>query len=263
MTRLIQGIIHLHSTYSHDGTMSLKEIAALAREKGCRFMAVTEHAESMDADKVSKLVAECTALSDGELVVIPGLEYICEGMHILALGVGALLDDSDLKSLIGMIHSRGGLALLAHVVYYDSIPYGKLEDLDGIEIWNPRYGSRFSPSVKSLGILKKFRKRNRDILALCGLDMHKRSDYCRIRTRVNVDGPSSEDVIKALRAGRFQSAGEIVFFDSRKGPGTGARLTIYALGAFYWSVKKAIYLFKAAGFRPPEKISRRARSIIR
>jgi len=263
MTSHIPGLIHIHSTYSHDGTMSLREIAALSREKGCRFIALTEHAESMDARKMSDLVSESKALSDADLIVIPGLEYNCEGMHILALGISVLLEGSNQKRLIDAIHSRGGLALLAHVVYYDSIPYGKLEDLDGIEIWNPRYANKFAPSVKSLKILEKFRKRNRNILAFCGLDLHEKGDLCRLRTTVHAEGSSSDDLIKALRKGRFHSKGEIMCFDSQKEIGRITWLTIYSMDVFYRTVEKAVYLLKALGIKPPEKVSKRIRSMLR
>jgi hypothetical protein len=234
-----RGIIHVHSKYSHDGTMGLSQLKELCKEKGLRFIALTEHAESMDEGKMNDFLAECAALSDKDSIIIPGLEYICCGMHILAIGTTEIINESEPEKLVEKIKALGGLASLAHVVYYESIPYEKLKNLDGIEIWNPRYDSRFSPSLKALNILKRFREVNKNILAFSGLDLHKKSGIRSMITVIHTEVYSREDVIKALRTGGFHSKGQMMRFDPQKDPRNTGLPMIYCLTVVYCCAQTA------------------------
>ena len=160
----IKGLIHIHSSYSYDGIFSLEELSELAKSKECSYIILTDHADDFTEKKMKSLVNECNRLSDTDFVLIPGLEFTCGGMHILAIGITEIIFESDLIKLIDRIHDKGGLAVLAHVVIYKNIPYGKLKNIDGVEVWNTRYEGRFSPSLKSLGILKSFRKKQKSFM---------------------------------------------------------------------------------------------------
>jgi hypothetical protein len=247
MNKCVNGLMHIHSTYSFDGKNDLSELAALCAKKGYSYMLLSEHAEDYTPEKMRRLVAECKDLSSGELSIVPGLEYNCEGMHILALGIVTLLNDSTLEGLIADIHEKGGLAVLGHVVYYKSIPYERLAALDGIEIWNPRYEGAISPSIKSLGILKKFRGLNKNIVALGGLDLHKEADLGRIWLSMDAPLGGREKIFSALKSGNYKIKNGIISFHPLKDPAASKYCIIYFMRLLHKGqrlIKKFLSLFK-------------------
>ncbi len=106
-------------------------------------------------------------------------------------------------------------------------------------MWNPRYEGRFSPSIKSLSILKKFRKQNNGILAFSGLDLHKKYEFGRISTLLNADGLSQESILKSLREGRFHASNGLINFDSKKDPSLH-KLFIFYLIRFLYGVGRTL-----------------------
>ena len=233
MNDCIKGLAHIHSSYSFDSKCSLKELATLCGKKGYRFMLLSEHAEGYTQEKMQELVQECKDLSSEDLYIFPGLEYNCEGMHILALGVNSLIDESDLPGMIRRIHELGGISVLAHVIYYNSIPYERLSALDGVEVWNPRYEGNYSPSLRSLRILKKFRERNKRILACGGLDLHETGNMGRIWLCVEPSGNGREAIFSALKNGRFKITNGTMSFDALKSPSAAKFCIICAMRAIY------------------------------
>ncbi len=87
MDEYTPGLIHVHSEYSYDGTLSLEELVSLCKEGEDRFVILTEHADDFYDSKMDMLVDECKKLSTKDFILIPGLEFNCEGMHILAIGI--------------------------------------------------------------------------------------------------------------------------------------------------------------------------------
>lgn len=75
----------------------------------------------------------------------------------------------DVREIIDLIHSAGGLAVLAHPYVYDSVDL--MEELagenrlDGIEVWHP------SNNEERVAALKEFAK-SRDLLMTGGTDFH-------------------------------------------------------------------------------------------
>jgi len=52
----VKGALHIHSQLSHDGTMTIAELASWYRGKGYQFLAMGEHAEDLNEAKVQMLV---------------------------------------------------------------------------------------------------------------------------------------------------------------------------------------------------------------
>jgi len=64
---MLKGVLHVHSTYS-DGERSLGQLRELFLSEGCRFVVMSDHADSLDAPRVREYVDECRRLSDAEFV---------------------------------------------------------------------------------------------------------------------------------------------------------------------------------------------------
>src|SRR5450759_4376877 len=70
-----RGALHVHSTLSRDGTMTIAELARYFKQKCYQFLAMGEHAEDLDEAKVHALREQSATNSDDQFCVIPGIEF--------------------------------------------------------------------------------------------------------------------------------------------------------------------------------------------
>jgi hypothetical protein len=214
---IFRGLLHIHTTYSYDGTLSLSDFADLIKKLGYDFIFLTEHAEDYDAKKMQTFVDECNKETNEDFLVVPGLEFNINGIHVLGIGIEKYIHESGLEELIRKIHENNGLAVLAHTIdYKNGIPYGKLRDVDFIEIWNPRYGERISPSIKSIKILHEFRKMKKAYYASGGLDIHKRDDIKSLYQVVFSSRLNQQDIMISLKNGKFSTTNGFIELPSLK-----------------------------------------------
>lgn len=122
--------LHIHTTFS-DGTANAKDILDQAKNKGYRYIAITDH-NTVDAHKSPEI--------NSENIVIPAVEFDCwhktTFFHLLAYGIDVnneeltpflaknkketekdlvrIFAKRDITKLIPAIHNAGGIAILAH-----------------------------------------------------------------------------------------------------------------------------------------------------
>lgn len=226
-----RGLIHVHTIHSFDGTLPLADFADLAKGKGYTFIILTEHAEEFDETKMKVVVDECNRVSDDSFLVIPGLEFnINNEVHILGLGIATYIDETDPYALIRKIHENNGVAVLAHTAgYKNSIPYTQLKNIDLIEIWNPRYGEKFSPGIQSIKILREFRKMKKPYYASGGLDLHTSRDLVPLYQIVYSERLTRDDIIRSLKCGAFATTNGFVEIPAFKEPSRFMTGLIYLL----------------------------------
>jgi hypothetical protein len=236
-----RGLIHIHTTYSHDGTLSLANFVNLVKDKRYDFIILTEHAEDFDDKKMQNLVSECSQATHEEFLVIPGLEFnIRDEIHILGIGINTNLQERDPELLIRKIHDINGIAILAHTAdYKKSVPYAQLKDVDCIEIWNPRYGERLSPSLKSVKILHEFRKMKKTYCASGGLDLHKIQDFVPLYQLVFSERLTQKDILNSLKLGEFITINGFIELPSQKEPTLPMTVSMY-LFAFIQFIPRII-----------------------
>ncbi|MDP8223544.1 MAG: glycosyltransferase [Candidatus Lernaella stagnicola] len=210
-------LLHVHSTFSYDGELSVAEIAALLRERGIRVGFLTEHTRQLSADDVRRLREECAAHSDDELLLVPGLEFDQKGdHHVLALGVTELLPEDDYEKLVDLIHDAGGLAVLAHPEPGDIT--GNLEfagRFDAVEVWNTMHDGQYVPNADVLWQYRAARRAGAGFVAVAGADFHFRDN---LKDIAMVFDPLRElswpAVREALLAGRFHIESRRVLLSS-------------------------------------------------
>ena len=203
-TKKFRGLIHIHTTYSYDGTLSLPDFVQLVKTSHYDFILLSEHAEDFDDKKMQILINECRKATSEDFLVIPGLEFnLNNQIHILGIGIEKFFNEEDPEELIRKIHEYNGLAILAHTEYYEKIPYEKLRDVDLIEIWNPRYGETLSPSIKSMRVLGEFRTMKKTFIACGGLDLHKVEDLVSLYQVVYASRLTQKDILDSLKKGEF------------------------------------------------------------
>jgi len=215
-TKTFRGLIHIHTTYSYDGTLSLPDFVHLVKSRHYDFIILTEHAEDYDDKKMQLLVNECSNVSDDAFIAIPGLEFNINGIHILGIGIENYFQETEPEELIRKIHENNGLAILAHTIDYTTIPYAKVKGVDLIEIWNPRYGERLAPSRASLKVLHEFRTIKKTYSATGGLDLHTIKDLVPLYQRVFSDRLTRSDILNSLKGGEFTTTNGFIELPPQK-----------------------------------------------
>ena len=125
------GVVHVH-TIASDGSGTVPEVIAAARQADLSFVAITDHNVSMKASDVTSARLDFS--------VISGEEFSAAGGHYLALGIpfGWQRPASPAPdALMAASHAVGAFNVIAHP-FHTNIPWThwNTSDFDGMEIWN-------------------------------------------------------------------------------------------------------------------------------
>lgn len=210
------GAIHIHSSYSHDSSDTLETLHARCLERGIRFLGMSDHAEDFNKQIFEKYRKHCASVSDGNVKIIPGLEFRfagLKGMHIFALDLKEWIDPKTPQEFFEQTRENATLTVLAHPVLPKySIPDVVLTHVDAIEVWNAGYNTRYLPDPKAIDLYKKVSSVRDSIVATVGLDQHDSTNDRELRIAL----PSvTDDPIAAIKRGQFKNVGKTMSFDSR------------------------------------------------
>ena len=186
--------LHMHTDHSHDCATPVEVLLATAREQGLGAIAVTDHNEVSGAFEarakaaefgVKVIVAEEVKTADqGEVIGLFIEEKIPRGM--------------TLAQTVAEIKRQGGLVYVPHpfdrmhaVPDYEHL-LTIIEDIDAIEVYNPRVAiGSFNEEAQRFAA--KYR-----ILAGAGSDSHVAPGLGSVRVRMpDFDGP--QEFVEALR----------------------------------------------------------------
>ncbi len=215
----IRGALHVHSTLSRDGTMTIAELVQWYRRNGYQFLAMGEHAEDLDEAKMREL--EDQSLENDQFCVIPGIEFAGNGdIHILGIGVVRLIPEKDPLAVIQGIHEQGGLAVLAHPKRIGwECPADVLLAVDAAEIWNVGYDGKYLPSVKALNGFRRMQQINPKLFAVAAHDFHRTASFYDVAVEMDVESLTPDRILRNLRQGRYVIRSRFFRADS------GARLS--------------------------------------
>jgi hypothetical protein len=201
----IRGALHVHSTLSRDGTMTIAELVQWYRRNGYRFLALGEHAEDLDEAKVRELERLGIENLNDQFCVIPGIEFAGHGdIHILGIGVVRLIPEKDPLAVIEGIHERGGLAVLAHPKRIGwACPANVLLAVDAVEIWNVGYDGKYLPAVQALTGFRRMQQTNPKLLAVASHDFHRTPSFYDVAVEMDVESLTPDRILCNLRQGRY------------------------------------------------------------
>lgn len=213
-----RGMVHVHSDCSYDGQHSLEALVQEAKQRRCRFLAMSEHSDTLNADRVTEFVMACCRVSSPECLVIPGIEFTCKDkLHLLGFGAQEFIASDNPVEVSRFIHEKGGVAVVAHPRRYDyRIPPDLVPELDGIEVWNAGYDGRFVPDTNALSLLHDLRKRNPALLGFGGQDLHRIASHDYVCVSVDAAELSRTSVLEALRQGNFSIQGPLWTIDPKQ-----------------------------------------------
>jgi hypothetical protein len=240
----VRGAVHTHTTHSHDGRLSTRELADFFRSRGFQFVAVTEHSQDMTEEKCADLRAECAELSDESFCMIPGIEYSCtKVMHMPAIGITEILSPEDPVWLAREIRRRGGFAVLAHPsrIGWQCSPE-LARAVNAIEIWNIVYDGKLVPSVEGLDFVRRMLRQHPELLVISAHDLHKPNGFYNVAITMDVPSLTPGAIIAELCAGRYRIASAL--FSSRSRPnvdgfGYTSRMQFVALANFALDLARA------------------------
>ena len=192
--KLIHVDLHMHTNHSHDCATSVDKLLETARERGLGAIAVTDHNEisgaleardRADGSGVKVIVGEEVKTKDqGEVIGLFIEEKIPRGL--------------TLQETIAAIRDQGGLVYVPHpfdrmhsVPDYEHL-LGVVEDIDAIEVFNPRVAfSAFNDEAERFAA--KYR-----IVAGAGSDSHVPQGLGSVKIAMrDFDGP--DEFLESLR----------------------------------------------------------------
>lgn len=178
--------IHIHSTYSHDATITVRAILKQASDVGLNVIAVTDHDEIRGSLEAYELAPKYG------LEAIPGVEVTTKDGHLVALFIEEL-PPSGLSLIDTLIHigKLGGIAFAPH-------PFN---NLPGSLTMEAVVGALTNPRAKA--VLKGIETHNMGTQAFDSV-AQKLSIYLPLAKLANSDA----HIYWAIGAGRTEFPGE-------------------------------------------------------
>lgn len=213
MARTRVGVIHVHSSYSHDCLDSPEQLRDFARARGIAFVGLADHAEDFIPERFSEYVRHCRAVSDADVRIIPGLEYRFAGfpgMHLLALDLKQWIAPQTPNEFIVQTRGAAKLTIAAHPKLANYLlPQAVVDGIDAVEVWNASYDTRYLPDPRAIRLLHAIRQSRPEVVGTVGLDQHDCHNDRKARVVVDTVEP---DPVAALKAGRFRNVGRTMAF---------------------------------------------------
>lgn len=255
----MKGFFHIHSDFS-DGVSSLEEIKKEAQKLGASFVFLADHLSKIGSEsKIEEFLAKCIQLSDNDFLMVPGVEIDCsDGYHFLLYNASSFISrflgkviSSD--KFIQMLPENNYLLVLAHASTYNKAPTERiLNNLDGIEVWNAKYDSKYAPSLKSLRYLKK----NKNLIAIAGLDAHSIFSLRKIRIELNSEKLQIGEILNLLKKNEFK-ANNGLFSLSLNRPFKPYQYLFFGSINYFYAPIRTLFVFLAKrGFNPPESFKK-------
>jgi hypothetical protein len=230
------GVLHVHTSYSHDGLDSPEQLRDFAAERGIGFVGLTDHAEDLSADQWDAYVEHCRAASDAAVRLIPGLEFRFVGhigLHLLALGLSRWIAPETPGEFVTMTEGVAQFTIVAHpILARYRVPPEVRSGIDAIEIWNASYNTRYLPDSRAIRLLQEIRRTRSCVVGIAGLDQHDRRNDRETRVIVR---EAADDPLVQLQAGEFENIGRTMRLDAAADLGS-ARLGM--LSAFRWTLDR-------------------------
>jgi hypothetical protein len=197
--------------------MTIPELVDWYRPRGYQFVAVGEHSQDMDEQKVQQLQEQCAAHSNAQFCIIPGIEYSCrDGIHIFGLGTVGLTEQVDPRAVVAMIHAQDGFAILAHPVRMNWSPPDELIlAVDAVEIWNVSYDGKYLPSFRAPDAFRRMQQVNPNLRAIAGHDFHRKASFYDVGVEIEVGELSPTEVLKVIKQGRYAITSRFFRTDAR------------------------------------------------
>ena len=186
--------LHMHTDHSHDCATPVEVLLATAREQGLGAIAVTDHNEVSGAHEARAKAAEYGV----KIIVAEEVKTANQGEVIGLFIEEKIARGLTLAETVAEIKRQGGLVYVPHpfdrmhaVPDYEHL-LTIIEDIDAIEVYNPRVAIG-SFNEEAARFAAKYR-----ILAGAGSDSHVAPGLGSVRVRMH-DFNGAEEFLESLR----------------------------------------------------------------
>lgn len=193
--------LHVHTTSSHDGTASAREMAEAAKARGLDGVAITDHDVAMDSLAAASL-AERTGM-----IIIPGIEVTtAEGHFVILMPKRAAPRGIGFMDAARAALADGSVPFIPHPTdplshgVGEAVVHGSVEFRFPIETLNASTATKYNRAAEELADTLSLPK-------LASSDAHIPKAVGDAYTIVEASGRSLEGALEAIRAGRTSPQG--------------------------------------------------------
>ena len=198
----IQGVFHVHSSFSSDGEKSLYELSCHFQKNGIDFCVLGDHFESFDEISFKDYLSQIREINSlGKFLFIPGAEIALDVIHVLVFP----LTEYSTDCLSALLQSRPGIiSVLTHPKKLsDDETRTVINDVIGFELWNQRQDGNHFPSFRFIKRARVTDMYHRKTIFF-GVDLHSVS---YLNNRIVMDLKNNEldtaEIVSRLRLGDF------------------------------------------------------------
>lgn len=206
--------LHVHTCYSEDSNVSLRDLFLEIRRKGLDGVAITDHDNIKGSLEACKIALGLEA--EKRPIIIPGIEVSAREGHIIGLNIIEPIPKGlSVEETVERIHEGGGIAIAAHpqAFFKDGIklsPRILSLGLDAIEVIN----SSFFPFRLHVKACEKFAKQH-NLPQTAGSDSHIVEAIGLAYTLINTEERSVDSIIKTIKKGLIKPLGTGMPFSLR------------------------------------------------
>jgi predicted metal-dependent phosphoesterase TrpH len=186
---------HVHTHYSHDSTITFKELVTYSKRRGLDGVAITDH----------NTIQGALRLKTRDILIVPGIEISTLNGHLLGLNLATSIPAKlSVEETIRRIHEAGGIAVAAHPSMFKSPPKRQINSYDAIEVLNA--------SSIPFQLYKYLRKKSAAHLGLpqtAGSDSHYPPEIGAAYTLVEAD-PDVDEIVRAVKKGATVPEGNAI-----------------------------------------------------
>jgi len=200
---VFKGVVHLHSTYSHDATLSLPTVRDLLKGRGYHFGLMAEHHEDLDEGTLAEFIDACADLSDEGFLLIPGIEFHTRCLAACGVTMPAAFGPGEAERLANC-YTEGTFNVLVHPSGVASLPdVALLRKVDAVEVWNVKADGGRYPAGRRIALWKRLR-REYDVHPVVGIDLHDESQLASVHVRLTLPELTTPAVLSAMKAGDYR-----------------------------------------------------------
>lgn len=190
--------LHVHTVFSHDGFVTLKEAVDKARRVGLDGIAFTDH----DSIEACKRIPRFD-----DFVIVPGIEVSAKEGHVTGLNVSDPIPAGlSAAETIEKIHDLGGIAIAPHpnCLGKNSLSSRRIAnlDIDGVETVN----SSAFPFFAMTGINRRIAS-SLQLPVTGGSDSHFSSTIGFAYTDIDSSSIDIAEIVDAIRTKRSRAFG--------------------------------------------------------
>jgi predicted metal-dependent phosphoesterase TrpH len=193
--------LHVHTCYSRDSSITLKQLVSFAKKRGLDGVAVTDH----------NTVEGALKMKTRDILVVPGIEVSTSNGHLLGINVTTPIPAKlGIEETIRLIHEAGGIAVAPHpTAFYKSPPSRRVSSYDAVEVMNA--------SSVPFSVLTHYSRKFAEGLGLPqtgGSDSHYAPEIGSAYTVVEADA-AVDEIVSAIKKGNVYPMGRGIPWKTR------------------------------------------------